>query len=113
MTRDNDVPTAAAPALIDWVWENYLGYFVSVNGHAYGPLSFNELRAFPRLLFRHLFDSGSDLHVALAASRKVNELKRAEWQRMLLRCPNWSLRCSRASTRFTQIPPPSGAASLA
>jgi hypothetical protein len=90
----HDVTTTAAPAVkVDWVGKTHLGFFVSVDGHAYGPISFDNLRSFPSSLFRHLFDiKGYDLEVALAVSRKVNELRAREWQRLLLRCPNWCLR---------------------
>ena len=85
--------TAPAAIEIDWIWSTLRGYIIRVEGHAFGPMSFNDLRSFPHWLFRHLFEAKDyELDVALAVSRKLNDLKRGEWQRLLVRCDNWLVR---------------------
>jgi hypothetical protein len=53
-------------------------------------MSFNDLRHFPRWLFRRLFEVNDyDLDIALDVSSKLNDLKRGEWVRLLIKCDNW------------------------
>jgi hypothetical protein len=88
---EHNPTTAAAPAAveIDWIWGTPRGYIIRVEGHAFGPMSFNDLRHFPRWLFRRLAEvNDDDLDVALAVSRRLNDLKRGEWQRLLVKCDN-------------------------
>jgi hypothetical protein len=58
MTAHECCTTAGDPAgvTIDWIWGTPRGYIISVEGHAFGPMSFNDLRCFPRWLFRRLFE---------------------------------------------------------
>ncbi len=44
---------AAAPAAVnmDWIWGRPRGYIVLIDGRAFCPMSFNDLRCLPRRLF--------------------------------------------------------------
>jgi hypothetical protein len=75
------------------VWRSSRGFFVSVDGYAFGPMTADQLIRFPRWLFRHLFEvKDHELVVALAVSRRLNDLKRSEWKRLLSRCEHWYTR---------------------
>ena len=89
----NEGEAAPTPVEIDWVWRSSRGFFVSVDGYGFGPMTADQLIRFPRWLFRHLFEvKDHELQVALAVSRRLNDLKRSEWKRLLSRCGRWHAR---------------------
>lgn len=81
---------AASPAVeIEWIWGTPRGYILQVDGRACGPMSFTDLKRFPTWLFRRLSElDGYELRAALAVSRRLSELERGQWQRLLVRCDN-------------------------
>ena len=90
MMDNEDEEVAVAPVEIDWVWRSSRGFFVSVDGYGFGPMTADQLIRFPRWLFRHLFEvKDHELQVALIVSRRLNELKRGEWKRLLASCERW------------------------
>jgi hypothetical protein len=90
MTHNESEGAGTSPVEIDWVWRSSRGFFVSVDGYAFGPMTADQLIRFPRWLFCHLFEvKDHELQVALAVSRRLTDLKRGEWKRLLARCDRW------------------------
>jgi hypothetical protein len=78
--------TEGQPLRIDWIWwADNVGWFVSVNGHAYGPMKFADIARLPKwVLNQALHERDYDERMRLCNLHKeIEGLGRKEWDQLI------------------------------